>query len=109
MFPNADGSIEPQKTRISDFDQTNFIGQSLQVQASVLDDNFQVLKIGPFENKAKAMEYYNLFMATPTLSGLNDAGYTTFAISAMNFGVFYKAKDIDAYASFFTENYLQGQ
>ena len=109
MFPNADGSIEPQKTRISDFDQANFIGQPLQVQASVLDDNFQVLKIGPFESKAKAMEYYNLFMASPTLSGLNDAGYTTFAISAMNFAVFYKAKDIDAYASFFTENYLQGQ
>ena len=55
------------------------------------------------------MEYYNLFMATPTLSGLNDTGYATFAISAANFAVFYKDKDIDAYASFFSENYLQGQ
>lgn len=109
MFPNADGAVEPQKVRISDFDQSNFPGKPLQVQASVLDGNFQVIKIGPFENKSKAMEYYNLFMATPTLSGLNDAGYATFAISAANFAVFYKDKDIDAYASFFSENYLQGQ
>ena len=109
MFPNADGAIEPQKTRISDFDQANFPSKPLQVQASVLDDNFQVIKIGPFESKAKAMEYYNLFMASPALAGLNDAGYATFAISAANFAVFYKDKDIDAYASFFSENYLQGQ
>lgn len=55
------------------------------------------------------MEYYNLFMATPILSGLNDAGYPTFAISTANFAVFYKDKDIDAYTSFFSDNYLQGQ
>jgi tetratricopeptide (TPR) repeat protein len=109
MFPNADGAIDPQKTRISDFNHTNFANQPMQVEASILDDNFQVIKVGPFANKAKAMEYYNLFMATPTLSGLNDAGYATFAISAANFAVFYKDKDIDAYASFFSENYLQGQ
>ena len=109
VFPNADGAIDPQKTRISDFNQQNFPSQPMQVQASVLDDNFQIIKVGPFENKAKAMEYYNLFMATPTLSGLNDAGYATFAISTANFAVFYKDKDIDAYASFFSENYLQGQ
>ncbi len=109
MFPNADGAIDPQKTRISDFNHTNFGNQPMQVDASILDDNFQVIKVGPFANKAKAMEYYNLFMATPTLSGLNDTGYATFAISAANFAVFYKDKDIDAYASFFSENYLQGQ
>jgi tetratricopeptide (TPR) repeat protein len=109
VFPNADGAIEPQKTRVSDFNQQNFSSQPMQVQASVLDDNFQIIKVGPFENKAKAMEYYNLFMATPTLSGLNDAGYATFAISSANFAVFYKDKDIDAYASFFSQNYLQGQ
>ncbi len=109
MFPNADGDVEPQKVRISDFNHTHFPSLPLQVQASVLDNNFQIVKIGPFENKAKAMEYYNLFTATPTLSGLNDAGYVTFAISTANFAIFYKDKDIDAYASFFSENYLQGQ
>lgn len=109
MFPNADGSIEPQKTRISDFDQANFPSLPIQVQASLLDENYQAIKIGPFESKAKAMEYYNLFMATPTLSGLNDAGYPTFAISSSNFAVFYKDKDIDTYAAFFSDNYLQGE
>ena len=109
LFPNADGTIDPQKVRISDFNRATFPSQPLQVDASVLDDNFQVIKVGPFANKAKAMEYYNLFMATPTLSGLNDAGYVTFAISTANFATFYKDKDIDAYASFFSENYLQGQ
>ena len=109
LFPNADGAIDPQKARISDFNKANFTSQPMQVDASLLDGNFQVIKVGPFTNKAKAMEYYNLFMATPILSGLNDAGYPTFAISTANFAVFYKDKDIDAYASFFSDNYLQGQ
>ncbi len=109
LFPNAVGPVDPPKARISDFNQANFPSQPLQVDASVLDANNQIIKVGPFANKAKAMEYYNLFMATPTLSGLNDAGHVTFAISTANFATFYKDKDIDAYASFFSENYLQGQ
>ena len=109
LFPNSTGPVAPQKSRISDFNQANFRNKPVTIETNVLDTTYQAIKMGPFPNKAGAMEYYNLFMATPTLSGLNDAGHPTFAISAANFAVFYKDKGVDAYAAFFSENYLQGQ
>ncbi|HRT54698.1 MAG TPA: hypothetical protein P5291_11485, partial [Flavobacteriales bacterium] len=107
--PNSAGPIAPQKTRISNFNQANFKSKPVSMEATVLDTTYQAIKLGPFPNKADAMGYYNLFMATPDLAGLNDAGYPAFAISTANFALFYKDKGVDAYTAFFSENYLQGQ
>ncbi len=110
VYPNADGDIAPVKARISDFDQANYRTVPLQVSNSILDQDNQLVKVGTFPTKEKAMEYYGLFMADKTgLVGLNDQGYATFAISAANFTTFYKNKDIETYAQFFNANYLKGQ
>ncbi|HNI03577.1 MAG TPA: hypothetical protein PL010_03020 [Flavobacteriales bacterium] len=109
LYPNSAGPIAPQKTRISNFNQANFKSKPVSMEATVLDTTYQAIKLGPFPNKADAMGYYNLFMATPDLAGLNDAGYPAFAISTANFAIFYKDKGVDAYTAFFSENYLQGQ
>lgn len=110
IYPNADGDVNTVKSRISDFDQANFRTVTLQVSNSILDQNNQVVQISPFPNKQKAMEYYGLFTADRAiLGGINDQGYATFAISAANFTTFYKSKDIESYALFFSSNYLTGQ
>lgn len=110
VYPSADGPVDPIKAHISDFNQANFTGVSLPVSASMLDANNQLIKIGPFANKQKAMEYYGLFTVnTDQLGTLNEQGYGTFAISAVNYTAFYKNKDVDAYTVFFSDNYLQGQ
>lgn len=110
IFPVADGDVNGVKTKISNFDMANFRQASILVGATLMDANYQVIKMGTFPNKQKAMEYYGLFTANKTdLAGVNNQGYATFAISAANYATFYKSKDVDAYASFFTKNYLQGQ
>ena len=110
VFPNADGDINSTKVKISDFNQANYRSLIFQVGNSLLDMDNQIIKISPFESKQQAMEYYELFMANrEQLVGVNDQSYATFAISAANYATFYKNKDIDAYASFFTTNYLEGE
>lgn len=110
VFPNADGDINHVKAKISDFAQANFRSVTFQVGNSILDQDSQLIKVSPFENKQKAMEFYALYIANKELlAGVNDQGYATFAISAANYAQFYKSKDIDAYAAFFTTNYLEGQ
>ena len=41
--------------------------------------------------------------------GVNDQGHPVFAISPDNYTQLYKNKDVDAYAAFFTQNYLPGE
>ena len=109
VFPNAD-NVNAAKSKISDFNQSNFRSLTFQVGNSLLGTDNQLIKVSPFPNKQKAMEYYALFIANQEqLVGVNDQGYATFAISATNYATFYKTKDVDAYASFFMANYLEGQ
>lgn len=108
VFPNADGDINPAKVKVSDFNMANFRDKTFQVGTSLLDMDNQVIKVSPFADKQKAMEYYSLFTADQDyLPGVNDKGYVVFAISAANYTTFYRNKDVDAYAVFFNEQYLQ--
>ena len=110
MFPNADGDIQPVKTKISNFNQQYFPNTTIQVENVMLDKDNQVVTIKVFESKLKAMEYYELFLANKDiLIGVNDQGYASFAISPVNYALFYKSKDVDGYSSFFSKNYLEGQ
>src|SRR5262249_12618861 len=102
VFPTADGDVQQVKKKISDFSQQNFPGVTINVNASMLDPQNQVLMLSMFQTKDKAMEYYELFQSDKNfLSGVNDQGYPTFAISTENYPEFYKSKDVDGYTAFF--------
>lgn len=110
LFPTADGNIMDVKARISDFNRQFFPGTTIQVTSSFLNADMQVILLSVFETKGKAMEYYDLFLSQrPELAGINDQGYTTFAITPDNYSALYKSKNVDAYSAFFVENYLEGQ
>jgi hypothetical protein len=110
LFPTADGNIMDVKARISDFNRQFFPGTTIQVTSSFLNPDMQVILLSVFETKGKAMEYYDLFLSQrPELAGINDQGYTTFAITPDNYSALYKSKNVDAYSAFFVENYLEGQ
>lgn len=110
VYPSADGDINPIKARISDFGLENFRSKSFQVTNSLLDQTYQVIKVSPFADRGEAMGYYELFVANRAqLGDLMDRGYTIFAISAANYGAFYKSKDVGSYEVFFQDNYLNGQ
>ena len=110
IVPNADGPIDAVKTKIANFNTLYFPGMNIQISNSFLDPQHQVVLLSLFDNRKKAMEYYDMFLSnTDQLLGVNDRNYPTFAISPDNYSALFKNKDVDGYAAFFTATYLKGQ
>lgn len=110
IHPNSAGDITTVKTRISDFNRRYFPGRNILIESTILDTEQQVVVLRLFDDKAAAMAYYQQFLSdVGMLSGINDQGHPIFAISPDNYAQLYKNKDVDAYAAFFTQNYLPKQ
>lgn len=110
IHPNSAGDISTVKTRISDFNRRYFPGRNILIENTILDAEQQVVVLRLFDDKASAMAYYQQFLSdVGMLGGINDQGHPIFAISPDNYAQLYKNKDVDAYAAFFTQNYLPKQ
>ncbi len=110
VVPNEDTDITTIRQTLSDFNSSHFPSVPLEVTSSFLDAGRQVVLLSPLPDKAKALEFHNLFAGNQdVLLGVNDMGYPAFAISTENYAVLYKSKDVEAYQAFFEENYLDGQ
>jgi hypothetical protein len=110
VFPRSAGSVDIAKAKLSDFSQSAMRNEKLNVNANLLDDDRQFIVVGMFTSKAKALEYLALYTSDRgKLKGLNDKGYAAFAISPANSALLFKSKDVEAYVSFFTANYLKEQ
>jgi len=80
------------------------------ISSFFLDDSLQMVTITHFENKSKAMDYYNLLNADKKhVKYLQEAKNTRiYAISDANYNMFFHQKDKrDSYDEFFKENYLK--
>lgn len=110
VVPNAGNDMNQLKIQISDFNQSFFRNVNIQVTSSFLDNLHQVVLLSVFEDRGKAMEYYDMFKKDKTaLQGINDQGWTFFAISPDNYSQLYRNKDLEGYAQFFAKNYLERQ
>jgi hypothetical protein len=66
----------------------------------------QLVSVKTFAGKAKAMDYYNFMKGNQFVYSDLEAGtYQTFIISAENYSIFYKDKNINEYKQFFTQNF----
>jgi hypothetical protein len=64
------------------------------------------VSVKSFEGKADAMNYYNFFKDNkPAFADLEIGTYKSFIISADNYIIFYKDKNIGDYQQFFTQNF----
>jgi tetratricopeptide (TPR) repeat protein len=110
VVPNRGTDMNTIKVSVSDFNTSYFGHTPLEVTSAFLDADRQVLLVNPLPNKAKAMEYHGLFSANDDLlPGLNDQGYPAFAITNDNYGLLYQSKAVEAYVTFFQQNYLDRQ
>ena len=110
IFPNADGDINSVKVKISDWNKAFFPTETIQLTSSFLDKDNQVILMSIFQTREKAMAYFEAFRGPqPMLANINDQGYACFAITPENYATMYKAKDLDGYAQFFDQNYLNPQ
>jgi hypothetical protein len=99
--------ISDLKNLISDYNTKNFSRDNLTISNIYLNDNQQIVTIANFQDKEKAMLYYNDIKNNKDIfSKLKPSDCIQFVISADNYTKMYKNKDEDNYYLFFTKNYL---
>jgi len=106
VIENGKGDINKFKIALSDINSQTFSIDQLSITSMFLDATHQMVTVKQFNGKNKAMDYFtfmksNQFAYTDLVSGT----YKTFIISAENYSIFYKSKNIEAYDQFFTQNY----
>jgi len=106
IIENGKGDINKFKIALSDINSQTFSIDQLNITSMFLDATHQMVTVKSFNGKNKAMDYFsfmksNQFAYTDLVVGT----YKTFVISAENYSIFYKNKNIEAYDQFFTQNY----
>jgi len=95
------------KIRIADFNAKYHDLESLQVNSLLLDGAQEMVTVNNFDNDEKAMNYFISIQNNPYVFNKldNSGGYNDFVISADNYPVFYRNKDINQYQRFFAKYY----
>lgn len=95
------------KIRLSDFNSKYHGNETLQVNSLLLDGSQEMITVNNFENDERAMAYYNSIQNNPYIfTKLENTGFSDFVISADNYPIFYRSKDINLYLRFFAKYYL---
>ncbi len=99
-------NVNALKIKISDFNKKNNSIDNLSTSSLFLDDTRQMITVSNFENQEKAMTYFTAITKSQyVITTLDETGWTPFVISVDNYPILYKNKDIEAYSTFFEENY----
>ncbi|MGB3948061.1 MAG: hypothetical protein WBM13_08750, partial [Bacteroidia bacterium] len=106
IVQNGKGDMNKFKTSIANINSQSFSNQLLNVSSVFLDINNQLLSVKSFAGKEKAMQYYNFYKGNDlAFKDLAPGSYQSFIISAENYVIFYKDKNIDEYQQFFTQKF----
>lgn len=106
VVQSAEINISALKVRISDFDKKYFSLKRLRVKSLMLDDLQTIITIGNFDHKDEAGNYLLALKNDEyVVSGLQNKDFLVFSISASNYPVFYRDKDVSSYSTFFEEYY----
>lgn len=101
------GGVGVVKNGLSDYNSQNHSLEGLKVSSLLLDNTSEMIVVNAFPNAAKATEYYNEIRYNELVfEGIEKDAYTVFPISEVNYGIFFREKDIPSYMQFFTQNYL---
>jgi tetratricopeptide (TPR) repeat protein len=104
VFTSNLGSVNDAKAKISNFNSADFSLDGLKITNNFLNTDDQVILVKRFDNMTKALNYYDAFMLTDMLKGLNDKA-TFFVITNKNYASLYVEKKVAEYKKFFDENY----
>ena len=100
--------INETKGKITSFNNGNFSSANLQIMTGNIDLSWAYIAVSGFNNKQSAMNYYSSIVQDPNVLVLMEGGSTQFfVISPTNLTQLAKTKDIQKYAMFFQDKYLQ--
>jgi tetratricopeptide (TPR) repeat protein len=99
--------INALKIRLADFNSKYHSLETLQVNSLILDGPLEMITVNNFDNDEKAMDYFISIQSNPYIFTKleNVGGYSDFVISAENYPIFYRSKDIKQYQRFFDKYY----
>ncbi len=95
------------KVRISDFNKKYFSTLTFEVNSIYLDNTTQMITVSKFENKSKAMDYFNYIKTqADVMKGIKLNEVTQYIMSDKNYLLYFKNKDLRVqYSEFFKLNY----
>ena len=103
---NGKGDMDAFKVKLSKSNQELFSTLNIGISDMFLDGGHQLILVKSFNGKLEAMKYYNIMRTRrDTFLDLKEGAYQMFAISAENFGIFYKDKNVEDYQQFFSQKY----
>ena len=106
IVKSEDVNVSALKVRISDFDKKYFRLKRLRVKSLMLDDQRTIITVGNFDSKDEAGNYLLALRNDEyVVSGLQNKEFEVYSISASNYPIFYRDKDIALYKEFFEKNY----
>lgn len=106
LFQDFDLEVSLAKSTLSDYHSEYYRLANLNISSLLFSDHTHLITVREFNNKVKAMEYYNAFQ-DGDVRGVFGNNYQAFVIAGPNFSPFYKNKDINGYTKMFQKNYLQ--
>jgi tetratricopeptide (TPR) repeat protein len=110
VVPNEGVDINNLRNDVSDFSTKFFKLENLSSRTIFLDKNNQIIIVNTFSNAAKALNYYNTLLNQSILvPHMPVQSARHFVISNDNFQTFYRDKDVEAYLTFFNEQYLKAK
>jgi hypothetical protein len=108
VFDIKNIKINDIKNSFSNHNAKMFSSRKLTINTLFLDDKQEVLNVSRFENKDDALSYLlSIGNSSEIQALLGKTEFSHFVISAANYPVFYKNKDVEKYMTFYQENYLK--
>ncbi len=102
---NKNIKISELKTSLSNFNSDFFGTSNLKTEDLVYDNKNKMIVVKAFENKTKAMLYYNQLSNHILIKKLDKKNYKLFIVSDGNYSALYVSKKLSEYEQFFTKNY----
>lgn len=106
----ANVRTDPLRVRISDFNGRYFSGSKLSIRSIMLDNQLSLITVGNFEQEAKAVDYWEVVSANDyVFGGIEKGDYHVYPVSASNYPIFYREKNIDQYHAFWEKHYKENK
>jgi tetratricopeptide (TPR) repeat protein len=106
VFDVKNISINDMKNSYSNHNSKLYSSRKLTINTLFLDDKHEVLNVSRFENKDDALDYLlSIKNSQDIMDLLGKTEFKQFVISATNYPIFYKNKDVEKYMKFYNENY----
>lgn len=94
------------KIKISDYDREYFSTMELSITASQLDPSNQFVLVRSFPTADEALTYFTGIMTDGSVfAGIEQGSFRQFVISAANYAILFKDKDVQRYQAFYGQHY----